>query len=166
MKKYYLNNVTEKAITISLTAKRTVKPLTSLSLNDKDVKLYKDLKRKRAGKPSLLDGLVLSTIKLENDANFINAKATKTTKPAKSANKNENPDNNKKEAEEKAKKELEEKAKKEAEEKAKLEAIAKEKEEIRKALIEENAKDGKNFEESDLEKLVEEAYAKAHKNDK
>lgn len=159
MKKYYLNNVTEKAITISLTTKRTVKPRTSLSLNDKDVKIYKDLKHKRAGKPSLLDGLVLSTIKLEKDANFINAKAEKPAKPA-TNNKNKKAD------EAKAKKELEEQAKKELEEQAKLEAIAKEKEEIRKALIEENAKDGKNFEESDLEKLVEEAYAEAHKNDK
>lgn len=163
MKKYYLNNVTEKEITITLTAKRKVKPMTSLSLNDKDVKIYKELKYKRAGKPSLLDGLVLSTIKLENDANFINAKAAKTTKPAKSINENEKA---KKETEEQAKKELEEQAKKEADEQAKLEAIAKEKEEIRKALIEENAKDGKNFEEKELEKLVEEAFAKAHKNDK
>ena len=160
MKKYYLNNVTEKEITITLTAKRKIKSMTSLSLNDKDVKIYKELKHKRVGKPSLLDGLVLSTIKLENDANFINAKAAKTTKPAKSTNEA------KKEAEEQAKKELEEQAKKEAEEQAKLEAIAKEKEEIRKALIEENAKDGKNFEEKELEKLVEEAFAKAHENDK
>ena len=163
MKKYYLNNVTEKAIIISLTAKRTIKPKTSFPLNNKDVVIYKELKRKRAGKPSLLDGLVLSTIKLENDANFINAKAAKNAKPAKSTKEDGKA---KKEAEEKAKKELEEQAKKEVEEKAKLEAIAAEKEEIANAFRKEYEEQGKSFAEGDLEKMVEEAYAKAHENDK
>ena len=127
MKKYYLNNVTDKEISISLSTKRKVKPFSSLSLNTKDLEIYRSLKRQRAGKPSLLDGLILSTIKLEHDANFINLKAKKSSnKKVEEKMKKES----EAKAEAKAKAEAEAKAKAEAEAKAKAEAEAKAKAEM------------------------------------
>lgn len=72
-KRYYLYNVTDNEIVITLSTKRAIKPHTALALNTKDLSLYKTMKAKRAGRKTILDGLRLSTIKPENDANYMKA---------------------------------------------------------------------------------------------
>lgn len=68
--RYYLNNITDSVITIQLSTKRAILAKSSLPLNDKDVAMFKLLRAKRAGKMTVLDGLRLSKIPIENDSNY------------------------------------------------------------------------------------------------
>lgn len=77
--RYYLNNMSNGTIVIELSTRRTIEPMTSLPLNDTDVKMFKILRAKRAGKSSIIDDLRLSKFKIEEDANYIAAHAGKTT---------------------------------------------------------------------------------------
>lgn len=78
-KRYYLNNVTDSVITITLSTKRVINGKTSLPLNNKDVAMFKELKAKRAGRVSALDGLRLSTIRIEDSSNYTKADAKPAT---------------------------------------------------------------------------------------
>lgn len=78
-KRYYLNNVTDSVITITLSTKRVINGKTSLPLNNKDVAMFKELKAKRAGRVSALDGLRLSTIRIEDSSNYTKADAKTAT---------------------------------------------------------------------------------------
>lgn len=68
--RYYLNNITDSVITIQLSTKRVILAKSSLPLNDKDVAMFKLLRAKRAGKMTVLNGLRLSKIPIENDSNY------------------------------------------------------------------------------------------------
>lgn len=133
-KKYYLNNLTEITQTIKLTAVRTIEPFTSLPLNNEDIKIYQELKAKRRNVASQLDGLVFSTIPVEEDSRY----GKNARQPEKQP---ENPEDT-------IKKELEEKAK------------------IRKQLVKQAKKKGKEYTQEELDILVDEEYAKVHKEDK
>lgn len=151
-KKYYLNNTSKESIQITLTKVRTIKPLSSIALNVKDVAIVKKLKADRKGKPSKLDALLLSTIKIENDCRYNEdaAKAAiKADKTAKAQAKKE---------EEKARKELEAQIKAQEEQKASEERKA-----IEELLKEEAAKEGKTFDEASLQKAVD-AYIESMQN--
>lgn len=76
--RYYLNNMSNGTIVIELSTRRTIEPMTSLPLNDTDVKMFKILRAKRAGRASMIDDLRLSKFKIEEDANYIAAHAGKT----------------------------------------------------------------------------------------
>ena len=69
-KRYYLNNMSDSVVTITLSTKRTIKAKSSLPLNSKDVQLFKELKAKRAGRLSAFNDLRLSTIRIEDDSNY------------------------------------------------------------------------------------------------
>lgn len=139
-KKYYLNNISEESIQISLTKLRTVKPKSSLSLNVKDVAIVKKLKAARKGKASTLDNLVLSTIKIEDDCRYSNE--------TKAQSKQKKNDDKKKEDE--AKKALEAQVKAQEEQKALEERQA-----VAELLKEEAAKAGKTYDEESLEKAID-----------
>ena len=68
--RYYLNNMTDEAIQITLTTHRIIYAKSSLPLNNKDVEIFKKLKRARKGKASQLDSLRLSKIRIEEDTNY------------------------------------------------------------------------------------------------
>lgn len=163
MKKYYLNNVSTESLTITLTKVRTIKPQSSLSLNNKDVEIIKKLKAARKGKPSKLDNLRLSTIKIEDDANYEEDAAKIIQKEAEKQRKAQ------KELEKKAKAEAE-KAQKEAEQNAKndegvvpeeipeeeaAKLLAKKREEVAELLKAEAAKEGKDFDSESLQKAID-----------
>lgn len=173
-KRYYLNNISDKEIKITLTTQRSIKPKSSLPLNNKDVVIYKKLKSARLGKKSMIHLLKLSTIPIEKDTNYINANNVKEDKKVDELL-NDNPDvrdflngttdglpegtteiseEDAEKAEEAARLALEEKAK------AEEEAIAKEKAKIAKRLQKEAKKEGKTYDEESLQKEVEEIYAK------
>ena len=76
--RYYLNNMSNGTIVIELSTRRTIEPMTSLPLNDTDVKMFKILRAKRARRASMIDDLRLSKFKIEEDANYIAAHAGKT----------------------------------------------------------------------------------------
>lgn len=69
-KRYYLNNMSDSVVTITLSTKRTIKAKSSLPLNSKDVQIFKELKAKRAGRLSAFNDLRLSTIRIEDDSNY------------------------------------------------------------------------------------------------
>ena len=69
-KRYYLNNMSDSVVTITLSTKRTIKAKSSLPLNSKDVQLFKEFKAKRAGRLSAFNDLRLSTIRIEDDSNY------------------------------------------------------------------------------------------------
>lgn len=185
MKRYYLNNMTDKELTINLSTNRVIKPLSSLPLNDKDVEIFKALKLARHGIKSQLDDLVFSTIPIEQDSryiqameantgneevdNFLNGKSDKlpdgtTEITEEEALRLQKEADEKAAAEQKAKEELEAKAKADAEAAAKEEqekADAALKEKLRKEIIKQAKKEKKDFAEGDLEREVEEAFAKA-----
>lgn len=187
MTKYYLNNMTDKECIINLSTNRTIKPLSSLPLNDKDVEIFKALKLARRGHKSQLDNLVFSTIPIEQDSRYIQAMSTDSKeentnveekcKPCYADGKTPNEEDcaackakeeqAKVDAEQKAKEELEAKA--DAEQKAKEELEAKAdaalKEKLRKEIVKQAKKDKRDFAEGDLEKEVEEAFAKAKAED-
>ena len=79
--RYYLNNMTEGVITLTLSTNRAIEPMSSLPLNTKDITMFKVLKAKRAGKSSALDGLRLSKIRIEDDTNYKAMHAMKEEKP-------------------------------------------------------------------------------------
>lgn len=169
MTRYYLNNMTDKELTINLSTNRTIKPLSSLPLNDKDVEIYQALKLARHGAKSQLDDLVFSTIPIEQDSryiqameantgneevdNFLNGKSDKLPDGTTEINEEEAL-RLQKEAEEKAI--AEQKAKEEQE---KADAALKEK--LCKEIIKQAKKEKRDFAEGDLEREVEEAFAKA-----
>lgn len=67
----YLNNYSNSQVTIQLTAKRVIEPLTSLPLNDKDVLLVKEMIEARKGKSKMFtETLRLSRIRIEDDSNY------------------------------------------------------------------------------------------------
>lgn len=67
----YLNNYSNSQVTIQLTAKRVIEPLTSLPLNDKDVLLVKEMIEARRGKSKMFtETLRLSRIRIEDDSNY------------------------------------------------------------------------------------------------
>lgn len=68
--RYYLNNMSSSAINLTLSTKRVIQPYTSLPLNNKDVAMFKAMKAARRGKPSMLDNVRLSKIRIEDDANY------------------------------------------------------------------------------------------------
>ena len=68
--RYYLNNMSNSVINLTLSTRRTIQPFTSLPLNTKDVAMFKAMKAARKGKPSMLDNVRLSKIKIEDDANY------------------------------------------------------------------------------------------------
>lgn len=72
--RYYLNNMSDAEITIPLSAKRVIKPHTSLPLNNKDVAIFKEMKSKRKDRISRFDALRLSKIPLDRDSNHAKAK--------------------------------------------------------------------------------------------
>jgi hypothetical protein len=69
--RYYLNNMSDNDIQITLSTQRNVPAKASLPLNTKDIEIVKKLKKDRQGKPCILDNLKLSTINLNEDARFI-----------------------------------------------------------------------------------------------
>ena len=79
--RYYLNNMSNAAVTITLSAQRVIEPNSSLPLNNKDVMMFKVLRAKRAGKASMLDNLRLSKIRIEDSTNYV--KAETKIEPAK-----------------------------------------------------------------------------------
>lgn len=160
MSRYYLNNMTENELTINLSTSRTIKPLSSLPLNDEDVRIYQALRQARASIPSLLDGLVFSTIPIEEDSRYAKAIEVAGSKEPTSEElaKQEAELKAKLEAEAKAKEEAEKKAK-EAEEQAKADAELKAK--LRAEIERQAKKDKRDFAEGQLDKEVEEAFLKA-----
>ena len=68
--RYYLNNMSNSVINLTLSTRRTIQPFTSLPLNTKDVVMFKAMKAARKGKPSMLDNVRLSKIRIEDDANY------------------------------------------------------------------------------------------------
>ena len=68
--RYYLNNMSDAQVTITLSTKRVIEPHTSLSLNTKDVMVFKEMKAKRKGRISRFDSLRLSKIPLSKDSNY------------------------------------------------------------------------------------------------
>lgn len=166
MTKYYLNNLSNETLTISLTATRVIEPYTSLPLNDKDVEIYEKLKLARKGMASTLDSLHLSTIPVEEDSRY--GKNAEKPVEGKTMDELEAEARAKADAEAAAKAEAEAKAKAEAEERAKAEeaariqaeADAKLKEEIRKEIEKQAKKDKRDFAEGQLEQEVEEEFAK------
>ena len=70
MTRYYLNNTTDAVISIKLTANRTIPAKTSLPLNNKDVEIFKKLVAARKGKLGALEGIKLSTIRIEDDSRY------------------------------------------------------------------------------------------------
>ena len=58
--RYYLNNMSNGTIVIELSTRRTIEPMTSLPLNNTDVKMFKILRAKRSGRASMIDDLRLS----------------------------------------------------------------------------------------------------------
>jgi len=177
MTRYYLNNMTDKECIINLSTNRIIKPLSSLPLNDKDVEIFKALKLARRGHKSQLDNLVFSTIPIEKDSryiqameantgneevdNFLNGKSDKLPNGTTEINEEEalrlrKEAEEKAAAEQKAKEELEAKAKEEQE---KADEALKEK--LCKEIIKQAKKEKRDFAEGDLEREVEEAFAKA-----
>lgn len=75
--RYYLNNMSDAEITIPLSAKRVIKPHTSLPLNNKDVAIFKEMKSKRKDRISRFDALRLSKIPLDRDSNYAKAEPAK-----------------------------------------------------------------------------------------
>ena len=68
--RYYLNNMSNSVINLTLSTRRTIQPFTSLPLNTKVVVMFKAMKAARKGKPSMLDNVRLSKIRIEDDANY------------------------------------------------------------------------------------------------
>lgn len=68
--RYYLNNMSDAQVTITLSTKRVIEPHTSLPLNTKDVMVFKEMKAKRKGRISRFDSLRLSKIPLSKDSNY------------------------------------------------------------------------------------------------
>lgn len=171
MSRYYLNNMTENELSINLSTHRTIQPLSSLPLNDEDVRIYQTLRDARAGIPSMLDGLVFSTIPIEEDSRYGKAmeiaKGNEQSEEEKAKAKAEAEAKAKLEAEAKAKAEAEAKAKAEEEAKAKAEAEAQAKADeelkakLRKEIEKQAKKEKRDFAEGDLEREVEEAFKKA-----
>ena len=80
--RYYLNNMSDAEITIPLSAKRVIKPHTSLPLNNKDVAIFKEMKSKRKDRISRFDALRLSKIPLDRDSNHAKAEPAKVEEKA------------------------------------------------------------------------------------
>lgn len=146
-KRYYLNNTSDEVMSIKLTADRTIPAKTSLPLNNKDVEIFKKLRDARKGKHSKLDCLKLSTIKIEEDANY-----TKADKAAAETSAKENEEALKAQAE-LAAKEAEEQAAKEKAAQEELERLAKE--EAEKAAKEAEEQANKEKAKGFAEKLAE-----------
>lgn len=68
--RYYLNNMSNSVINLTLSTRRTIQPFTSLPLNTKDIVIFKAMKAARKGKSSMLDNVRLSKIRIEDDANY------------------------------------------------------------------------------------------------
>lgn len=71
----YLNNYSGSKITIQLSAKREIKPFSSLNLNDRDVEIIKEMIEQRGGQSKMFtETLRMSKFKIEDDSNFENIK--------------------------------------------------------------------------------------------